>query len=73
MRTTVNLDPDVLRVAKHLASEQGKSLGEVVSDLVRRALEPRTPARRPSGFPVFRVSESAPPFTPQMVEEALDE
>jgi hypothetical protein len=73
MRTTLNLDPDVLRVAKHLASEQGRSLGEVVSDLARRGLEPRTAARGKGGFPVFRVSENAPPFTPQMVDEALDE
>jgi len=39
MRTTVNLDDDVLRAAKELASLSGRTLGQVISDLSRAALE----------------------------------
>lgn len=74
MRTTLNLDPDVLRAARHLARERGHSLGEVISELARRGLEPRPGIRyREDDFPVFEVREDAPPLTPDMVQEALDE
>ncbi len=73
MRTTLNLDPDVMRAARHLAREQGRSLGEVVSELARRGLEPPREVRYRGDFPVFEVREDAPPLTPEMVREALDE
>lgn len=74
MRTTLNLDPDILRAVRHLAQQQGQSLGTVVSELARRGLEPRVvDIRYPDDFPVFRVSENAPPLTPDLVGEALDE
>lgn len=38
MRTTVNLDDDVLRAAKELAALSGQTLGQVLSDLARTAL-----------------------------------
>lgn len=74
MRTTLNLDPDILRVARHLSRDQRKSLGAVVSELARRGLQP-TPGgvRYESNFPVFRVRENAPPITLELVAEALDE
>lgn len=73
MRTTLNLDPDVLRAVRHLARERGLSLGEVVSELARRALEPPREVRYRGDFPVFQVREGAAPLTPDMVEEALDD
>lgn len=73
MRTTLNLDPDVLRAVRHLAREQGRSLGQVLSDLARRALRPTPEPAYESDFPVFRVREDAPPLTPEMVDEALEE
>jgi hypothetical protein len=74
MRTTLTLDPDILRAVRHLAREQGRSLGEVLSELARRGLEPRGDvAYQTGGFPVFQVREGAPPLTPEMVDEALDE
>lgn len=73
MRTTLNLDPDVLRAARHLARERGQSLGEVVSELARRGLGPSHEVRYRGDFPVFPVRADAPPLTPDMVEEALQE
>ncbi len=37
MRTTLDLDEDVLYAAKQLAQQQRKSMGQVVSELVRDA------------------------------------
>jgi hypothetical protein len=73
VRTTLNLDDDVLRAARSLADEEGLSLGSVVSELLRRALAPDPHTRYRDGFPVFRVSEGAPPITPEMVERALSD
>jgi plasmid stability protein len=44
-RTTVNLDPAVLRELKKRAAREGKSLGQVISEIAAIALksEPRPP------------------------------
>jgi hypothetical protein len=73
MRTTLNLDADVLRAAKSLARERGESLGVVISSLVRQALRPPEAASYDEDFPVFLVREGAPPITPEMVESALED
>jgi len=38
MRTTLDIDDDVLRAAKELARREKKTAGAVVSELARRAL-----------------------------------
>ena len=49
-------------------------MGSVVSELVRSALHPEDRGfSRVDGFPVFEVREDAPPITPEMVKEALEE
>ncbi len=77
MRKTVRIDDDVLRAAKSIAASQDRSLGEVLSELARRGLEPRQPRRAgaaggPGVIPVFDVDMHAAPLTPEMVREALD-
>lgn len=75
MRTTLNLDDDVVETAKAIAARQGKSLGVVVSDLIRRAVEPpaaKARSRR-NGIPLFPVASGARPVTPEIVAELLDE
>jgi hypothetical protein len=42
MRTTLNLDDDVLFAAQELARRQNKTAGELVSELVRQALLARS-------------------------------
>ena len=73
MRTTINLEEDVLRVVRSMARERGESLGSVVSALIRKALRPPTGVAYSSDFPVFLVREDAPPITPEMVESAMEE
>lgn len=73
MRTTVNLDDDVLRAMKSLARERGTSLGDAISSLLRQALRPSPSFAYEDDLPVFRVREGAPPITPEMVQSALEE
>ena len=72
MRTTVKIDDDVFKVAKSIAASQGRTLGDVLSELARRGLQPREP-RRSSLVPAFDVDAKAPCLTPEMVREALDD
>ena len=74
MRTTLDLEPDVLAAARSLARSDGMSLGRAVGVLVRRGLEPSGRAgSSPSGFPTFAVSSTARPITPEDVRAALDD
>ncbi len=74
MRTTLNLDDDVLETAKMLAARERKPLGMVISGLIRRAVEPAAQAAEErNGIPLFPVSQGARAVTPEMVRELLDE
>ena len=73
MRTTVDLDEDILRAAKDLAKERSQSLGRVVSELARKGLQPsaqRLDAR--NGVPLLPRKPGARPVTSQMVKELLE-
>lgn len=72
MRTTLNLDDDVVAAARDLAALEHRSLGSAVSELIRRGL---TPARVDAAgdLPVIRVPAGTPAITPEMVRRALDE
>lgn len=48
MRTTLDIDEDILAAAKELARAEGKTAGQVLSDLARRALA--APSGLPSGL-----------------------
>ena len=72
MRTTLNLDDDLVAAARELAVANRRSLGSVISELARRGL---TPARveADGDLPVIRVPAGTPAITSQMVRRALDE
>jgi len=72
MRTTLDIDDDVIATARELARDEGTSIGAVVSDLARRGLMPAR-VERQHGRPVIRSPAGAPPMTPEMVRRALDE
>ncbi len=73
MRTTVDLDQDLLNLAKHLAQEREQSLGRVLSDLVRRGLQPAGNFRtRPGAIPTLRPKSGARPVTAQSVKDLLE-
>jgi len=72
VRTTLEIDDDVVAAAKELAAIERRSLGAVISGLARRGL---TPARVEAAddLPVIRVPAGTPAITPEMVRRALDE
>lgn len=72
MRTTLEIDDDVVMAARELAAAERRSLGSVISQLARRGL---TPARIDvdGRFPVIRMPPGTPAITPEMVRRALDE
>lgn len=72
MKTTLALDDDVLEAARRLASARKAPLGQVVSELVRKGLQPQTELAEEDGFPVFRVPPGAPPLTNEMVAHAAE-
>ncbi len=66
MRTTLNLDPQLLSTAKRLAASRSVALGDIISELANKGLEAQmlaehqSAAKRKSGFPIFKSTEGAP-------------
>jgi hypothetical protein len=75
MRTTLDLDEDILQAAKELATARGVSAGRVLSELARKALtpSPETPQIR-NGVPLLprRTPGSQRP-TMKLVNELRDD
>ncbi len=59
MRTTLDLDDDILQVAKQLALQRGTTAGQVISELARQALQPKQPPRVRNGVVVFEPKPGA--------------
>jgi hypothetical protein len=75
MRTTLDLDEDVLQAAKELADTRGVTAGKMVSDLMRKALAPTGPVLKiRNGVPLLprRPPGSKIP-TMKLVNELRDE
>jgi hypothetical protein len=53
MRTTLELDDDLLQVARQLAAQRGMTMGQVISELVRKALAPKAAPRVRNGVALF--------------------
>ncbi|NJD20729.1 MAG: CopG family transcriptional regulator [Gemmatimonadetes bacterium] len=74
MRTTLNLDDDVLLAVKELAELRGATAGEVLSDLARRALTAgRAGAGGRNGVPILDPVEGVGIVTPEVVDRLRDE
>ena len=74
MRTTLDLDEDVLQAAKELASVRGVTAGRVVSDLVRKALTPTGPIpKMRNGVPLLPTRPGQRVMTMKLVNELRDE
>jgi hypothetical protein len=73
MRTTLDLDEDVLGVAKQLAVQKRVSTGKVVSDLMRQALAPKKAPRMRNGFRLLDRPPGSKPVTMEMINQFRDE
>lgn len=73
MRTTLNIDEDVLERARAIAQFEDRSIGAVITDLLRNALE------RPGPAPAYRngirllPDLGGPPVTLELVNRLRDE
>ena len=73
MRTTLDLDLDVLQAAKEIGATRGISAGQVVSELVRKALAVPAGTKVRNGVPLLRRRAGAPPLTMAAVNRLRDE
>jgi hypothetical protein len=72
MRTTLDVDDDVLQAARELAAVRNSTAGRVLSELARKGLQPARTPRIRNGVPLL-PHEPGRIVTVEMVETALDE
>ena len=74
MRTTLDLDEDVLQAAKEIAAARGMTAGKVLSELARKGLTPTRAGRVRNGVPLLpRRPAGAPRPTMKQVNDLRDE
>ena len=75
MRTTLDIDDDVLIAAREIARFKSQALGRALSDLARRGLQP---AQLPTieireGIPVLIHGPDSLPVTNELVKNLADD
>jgi hypothetical protein len=73
VRTTLDIDDDILSVAKQLAQQKQMTAGQVISDLVRQSLENKAPQKFRNGVPLLTPKPGAERPTLALVNELRDE
>lgn len=75
VRTTLDIDDDVLQAAKELGAMQKKTAGQVLSELARKGLAPhsQTRVRVRNGVPLLPSRPGAPIMTMAAVNRSRDE
>jgi hypothetical protein len=81
MRTTLDIDPEILQAAKELARQQNRTAGEMLSELARQGLRAAMAApssagheKTPASFFGFRpFSPRGAPVTNELVNKLRDE
>jgi hypothetical protein len=72
MRTTLDIDDDVLQAAKEMAAVRGRTAGQMLSELARQSLKPVRSVRVRNGVPLLPHRPGAPPMTMEMVNALRD-
>ena len=73
MRTTVDIDDDVLQAAKELGAMQKKTAGQMLSELARKALCPPRNYKVRNGVPIIHRHPGSPVITTADVRRWMDE
>ncbi len=73
MRTTLDLEEDVLMAAKEIARRRGVTIGKALSDLARQALTRQDTGGTRGGVPLFPIQPDARVVTLELVNELRDE
>lgn len=67
MRTTINLDDDLVPIVKQYAESRAVGLGKAVSELVRRGIAAPLPVCTVNGLLVFDPPSDSPRVTTKKV------
>jgi antitoxin component of RelBE/YafQ-DinJ toxin-antitoxin module len=73
MRTTLDIDDDVLQAAREIARRKGMTMGQVVSELSRQALTRPVESETRNGIPLFPRKPDGEIVTLELVNELRDE
>ncbi len=73
MRTTLDIDEDVLQAAREIARQKGITMGQALSELAREALTRHTETEKRNDVPLFPRQPDAKIVTLEIVNELRDE
>jgi len=73
MRTTLDIEDDVLLAAREIARQRSLPMGKVLSDLARQALTHQAASVTRHGIPLFPVQPDAGVVTLELVNQLRDE
>ena len=73
MRTTLDIDDDILDLAKQMAHQRGMSAGKVISELARKALEPKPAGQTRNGVLLLTPKPGARKPNLELVNRLRDE
>ncbi len=70
MRTTLNIEDEVLSTLKEYAEKRDLSLGQAASDLINLGVESLPKFKIKNGFALLERPAGSPPITPEMLTAA---
>jgi hypothetical protein len=73
MRTTWNIDDEILEEVKRYARARSIPAGEAVGHLLKQALQKPLGTRMDNGFEVFDVPDDSPIVTEERVQKLIDD
>ena len=73
MRTTLDIEEDVLLAAKEIARQKKMTVGRVLSLLARQSLSKESPVSNEHGLPLFPIQPNAGAVTLELVNRLRDE
>ena len=73
MRTTLDIEEDVLFAAKEIARQRSVTVGQVMSDLARQSLTRKSPVSEKNGLPLFPIQSNTGAITLELVNRLRDE
>lgn len=73
MGTTLTIDDDLIDEVRKRAEEDGRTISQTVSDLLRQALDDAAPIEYPDGFQPLPLRPGQPRITMERVNRLRDE
>ena len=73
MRTTLELEDDLVQLARQLAQQRKMTMGEVVSQMMRKSLETASPVKTRNGVPLIVRRPGAPKPTLSLINQLRDQ